>query len=436
MSALLKEDYSEVASSAIQLIWDKANQKLELRGQFFECLGLLGLVVGGFEHQARCWRIGADGHEELGIGEISFVPDLFHAPAAKPWRDTFSDVWIDKLTSAPEALQMLRLACLTGDAKSLLENHTFVFSAWCRQHLTVDTGIDEALSALHRPLKELAQEAGLPNNRQALKALAKIKVVPHTSLEVSRAINFMQREEIAWELRHIPRLDIQSLLLFRKHPVILSLPLKNAVFGLSENQVRQADYWLTEVTRLIRLLGDDASRGLLRNCRHPDQLENLHDRLSARWNERLQLQAQLDDAALREAFPPPPWRDDEKITALTCGLAVLNEGQRMKHCLASYSGKCLEGEFYAWHVEFENEKATVGAYRTQEGYWRISELRGPHNANPSSELKRYVNSWAQKEEKKRRLREGVKNVLSHLRHGSLRRAWYCIKDTHKSVQHV
>lgn len=68
-----------------------------------------------------------------------------------------------------------------------------------------------------------------------------------------------------------------------------------------------------------------------------------------------------------------------KITRLVSQKEVALEGQRMRHCLASYAFECHHRVYVAFHMADANGKATLGAC-VRDGQLRLDQIYGPCNS--------------------------------------------------------
>ena len=77
------------------------------------------------------------------------------------------------------------------------------------------------------------------------------------------------------------------------------------------------------------------------------------------------------------ALPPIPLPEVPGIHLLkTVGDAVA-EGERMQHCIASYSDQAVEGRCFLFHVEYQGENASVEVSYTG----KVVQARGPCNSS-------------------------------------------------------
>ena len=64
----------------------------------------------------------------------------------------------------------------------------------------------------------------------------------------------------------------------------------------------------------------------------------------------------------------------------------------MHHCIATFSREVARGDFYAYAVQHDQERATLGLRRYGDS-WRLAELRGVRNAQVSSSMREHITQW-------------------------------------------
>jgi len=87
----------------------------------------------------------------------------------------------------------------------------------------------------------------------------------------------------------------------------------------------------------------------------------------------------------REVFKvkglPDVWENSaHRFVLLNTGQALHEEGRAMHHCLATYTGPCIKGDYAAYSILNEKGKraATFGL-RWQDGYWVSDQVKGSCN---------------------------------------------------------
>jgi hypothetical protein len=69
------------------------------------------------------------------------------------------------------------------------------------------------------------------------------------------------------------------------------------------------------------------------------------------------------------------------IRPLTTGQAMIDEGRRMRHCVADYIDDCHQGRYRVFTAEHSNtgEPAATIGLRLVEGQWQLVQVRGQRN---------------------------------------------------------
>ena len=146
---------------------------------------------------------------------------------------------------------------------------------------------------------------------------------------------------------------------------------------------------------------------MFRNLEHLERLRtevNLAYELVHRrelGEEQLRRQSVLDalsqGATADSLFPPAPFKGISTIQPLPTPKALVHEGIAMGHCLKNDHWKlsaCM-ALGYAYHVDFEGERATVWVARARDSPlgFRIEQIQGPSNQRPSKSLIEHVIQW-------------------------------------------
>jgi hypothetical protein len=81
-----------------------------------------------------------------------------------------------------------------------------------------------------------------------------------------------------------------------------------------------------------------------------------------------------------EHFPPPPVPGSPTIRPITTITALVDEGRRMHHCVASRTSGIMSGRRYYYSVH-RPERATLEIVYTNKGY-QLAEIRLARDAIP------------------------------------------------------
>lgn len=96
----------------------------------------------------------------------------------------------------------------------------------------------------------------------------------------------------------------------------------------------------------------------------------------------------------RMVFPEPPLPDQSGFVRwIRYGAALREEGAAMQHCALSYLRQAAAGEVAIASVQHRAERATMRLRLADGLRWRLEEVKGQENAEPSQELLRALAAW-------------------------------------------
>jgi hypothetical protein len=129
---------------------------------------------------------------------------------------------------------------------------------------------------------------------------------------------------------------------------------------------------------------------------------------SSRWHERMQWgETALPVGAELPRLARTHWCEPRlEIRQLVTRDEIVEEGVRMRHCVAAMADQALESPIYYFHVVCEGAELTLSVVRLagDRGY-DLAELRGPHNRPATAAQQRAVESWVA------RLRDDLRDDL-------------------------
>jgi len=99
------------------------------------------------------------------------------------------------------------------------------------------------------------------------------------------------------------------------------------------------------------------------------------------------------DVATPTARPPFALPEVAGIRFLATVGEVVEEGQRMGHCIGNYAAAAVAGDCYLFHVDYQGDSASVEV--GSDGI--VRQAAGPENAdNPATRWgKRQLRDWVQ-----------------------------------------
>ena len=128
---------------------------------------------------------------------------------------------------------------------------------------------------------------------------------------------------------------------------------------------------------------------------HAGTIVGLADK-AIRWHQQQLVQERVrilerHGATTRLGMPPIPVPADSSVQHLETVTDIVDEGERMGHCVAAYVPQALRGVCYLFHIEHAGDAATV---MVADG--RVVEAQGPRNH--SNEASRWgairLGTWA------------------------------------------
>jgi hypothetical protein len=165
----------------------------------------------------------------------------------------------------------------------------------------------------------------------------------------------------------------------------LSVPCLNN-YGNSEDQFSSRR--TREISIVVGYLDDYPEA-------HQGNLVGLADR-AIRWHRQEQEEVQRRmlerlGPTTPTARPPVPLPELPGVHFLATVGEVVDEGQRMQHCIASYAEKAVMGWCYLFHVDFEGAEASV-AVHPQGG---VLQAQGPKNSRNAATVygERILSAW-------------------------------------------
>ena len=95
-------------------------------------------------------------------------------------------------------------------------------------------------------------------------------------------------------------------------------------------------------------------------------------------------------------FPPPPIPGNEYIQPITNEAMLLEEGQMMRHCVASYARSVRENKCYIYRILKPTRATMEMAPIDICGGWGVTQMKGYRNAKVGVGVKTVVYEWLQR----------------------------------------
>lgn len=152
---------------------------------------------------------------------------------------------------------------------------------------------------------------------------------------------------------------------------------------------------LRDTARLATLLRPDggAERILLR-CRRWDVLKAVHDDFLRTIRELGWESVLRSDVNPAQALPPPPIPSCGRFTAIRTIAELIDEGEKMHHCVVTRAPEVMEGRSAIYKVNVAGERATIEiSVGPDREPLIIEEFRLVCNAEPSEAAWAIAGEW-------------------------------------------
>ena len=267
--------------------------------------------------------------------------------------------------------------------------------------LLVEKGAQERWSAdtfaalLHNKQSTLCAAVGLPATRSSAKLLRRCQLGPVIRRELfalKRALNNPDNSDF---LRHQPYVHARHLIFLANYegarwPGLLKLINE----ALTPAPHYRGSAWLKAMLEDTQRILATRSEALC-SVSSLAAFQALHDQLVNVFNAHAtagNLQSSATELQQRHGpYPKPPLPDTPLITAIASWQDLLLEGERMRHCVGSYSSAVANGHVAIYHLQ-QPEPVTV-AITPQGQRWKLSQARGVRNSLPSPEADYFIHVW-------------------------------------------
>lgn len=200
-------------------------------------------------------------------------------------------------------------------------------------------------------------------------------------------------EEPRRRLAHLPAINtgVVEILL---HPAAAAAAGPRLLLQVAEDPAERhrarAIHLLTNTLAMQEAL---QPRQAVRRFPDRERLEQVHREVSEAYRER---QRRVSQARLMSRNPfrhPPVPPIPGAIEALTSPESLVDEGDLMGNCVASYANRVARGDTYLYRV-LQPGRATLCLVQSHPGGpWRISELEGRFNTPADETIERAAADW-------------------------------------------
>lgn len=225
-----------------------------------------------------------------------------------------------------------------------------------------------------------------------VKFLQKIKLFKGDEFEARIITSCLSKRDIVNRFSFFEKIPIQSLYILQKYPSLIETNLLDYFSSLKFDMI---EGYINPPSKIIQLIEDTINLGnqlgfknvhsIVNSANSPERLKIIHDNWVELLNERANLLA--DD----EELPSVPISGNDHIIPIRSANELIQEGINMKHCLATYLDKVMDGKSFIYKVVFP-ERATLELRKKQNKYF-VAQLKRERNAEPSDATWELVNNW-------------------------------------------
>jgi hypothetical protein len=251
---------------------------------------------------------------------------------------------------------------------------------------SVQRPLRSARRLLSKKQRHILSWLGFPETEAARRILAK---VVHDTISIPAL--FYVRQAMAdpamfRAMSHLPRLNA-GVIRIVTDPMLLPFAaptlLDEIAHSHDEDQVVWAAYWLRDSLTMLSQLFPNGKK--LQPVRSVYRLHNLHETLMEEINRVRCLE-------IKAPSPPPPVEGTDAIVPITNAMDLLEEGNIMHNCVASYGENvAIQQRVYIYRVLCP-ERCTL-SLRWHGGSWILSELKRARNELASEETHLVVRKW-------------------------------------------
>lgn len=259
---------------------------------------------------------------------------------------------------------------------------------------TSDSSWQETVTRLARlPRRKLLERIGLPPTRQAVRLFSRI--TPHVIGPHLPLIRQAFANPLALKRLSDTTCAIDEMMLRLCQPV--EMPVRWSLFRQLCRSQKTSDFSLGGITQILDFFPDDPiGRRILRPFRKARSVEDFNKAFrTANWfrgHWRELFQPGVQDA-LGNLIAPLP--ETETIRLLNRPQDLINLSTAHELCLDEYLNPITQGEYALYQVCHQGEFAVAGLRRADPGLWKIDQIKGAKNAEPSDALTSHVAVWHQ-----------------------------------------
>jgi hypothetical protein len=291
------------------------------------------------------------------------------------------------------ALHVLRVSPSGRELCATAPNLVWLaLESWRRREVPVDELSPARLERLFRlPRADLfAGFVGFRPAPRQLHFVQRFQAAQRSPLALRILLDGAAHDGVVRFFAHEPRATPSAVAVALKHPLLLELPAFRDATRRGDDAVRECSLLAPDT---VRMLGGNRPERV-RAARDMPALVRLHDELveqHIQWFRGGGLGGPAPPVDMDAPFPEPPFPSTETIVALRNGRELIEEAEKMRHCVATYARECLEGRSSIYRV-LAPGRATLQLVPGAGG-WRAAQLKGARNAATSTETHEAVARW-------------------------------------------
>ncbi len=332
--------------------------------------------------------------------EESLTPELAQ------WQKTIP-IWVSQVQVNFSSWNSLKVLATLPEARELLESNPALYVLWLYHTKSSHQNLSKIKLTLRKKRRALLGLFGLQEEEWLVKQLARITCTKVDLSDVKYLKLVCAHPTLFKELKSLPSFPIEWSEFFYKQPRFF---LAKFIFSEIKKRVKTLESpqtILTDLQRDLFIYRDWIKLGKKRGVVDPEaELESCTDRQKIEYKlaEWKHLELLAKPWLMTVAKPPmdivlfPEVRlpGSARIKALGSNHELWDEGQEMRHCVASYTAQVIRRECDIYHVEVDEESATLEV-KWSKGLPHLGQLLSISNREPSLNLKKEVEYWFDEE---------------------------------------
>lgn len=289
--------------------------------------------------------------------------------------------------------ELLQALSVSEAAKELAFSNPVLF--FLLVHKAQENGVDESefRQLVLQNRRHILDYCGLSATKSMSRLLLKTTLNIDYYFSYTDFVNVLNSERFQQVLRHFPSLNCNHFFFLHNYDG----PVWNGLLAILEQRPHLQDFYI--VRRLINdceLMGVNQHR--LCQIETLAQLEHLHDEtVNVRNYNLAHNRGQGKIELVRQYqkkygnYPSAPLAGNANIEPICSWQDLVEEGLTMQHCVSAYGEKVAQKTVFIYKVT-RPERLTLSLL-CENGVWRIDEIRGESNAQPSESAEKSIRLW-------------------------------------------